>query len=581
MINYNFLEGNNNRNQIFADNPAFVAELQNITKFYKFFEGRPEGVFDDPDIEALPADGALWAIKRDKYEATRQIRNECKKLLMKQARFMFGTAPTIEMKPYNGKEDSKVAEDKRSLIDSIFENINMWGKTYTAFLDATIGKRVLAVLQLNKHNPARPIDIKYYPVYNFTYTYDPFNPEVLSKVQIVYQDESTLGAYAENQIWYRTTYEMRPVLNGNPADATNVVRHCFCKQETLDGNNVVLYDTVNLGYDSLSGEPLTEKVELVKEWDTELPIIPAYVILNDPLTGDTKGSSDVKDMIDMTTSYNRVNSDYHDALKYKMFEPVIFTDADQDDIDKMGKITPNGVYNIHSDPESSGAGTEGGGGTATTIQASATFNWQPAAEAYLSRLKIDMYELMDQPTPDQLKDVPSSKALKFLFFDLMGRCNGKWKEWYPFLKWLIDAICGMIVQFNLYPEKDGARLAAVQTNLVITQNFPIPEDEQEKRQIDRDDVNANVMSHKTYIKKYGTVEDEQAEWAEILKEQEELDSTANLVGLTDQTVGDTDDEDDNTNNDEGNEGNDEEDNTNENNNEENNNDESNNSEQNS
>lgn len=574
MSYYSFMEQDAQGHQIFADNPAFVKELRVISKFYEYFEGRPEDVFDNDLAESLPEAGALWPVKRDKYDASRQVRNMTKKLLVKQARFMFGTAPTIEMKPYNGKQDSQKAEDKRSLIDSIFEDINMWGKTYTAFLDSTIGKRVLAVLMINRANPTRPLDVRYYPVYNFTYTYDPFNPELLNKVQIVYQDESTIGAGADNQIWYRTTYEMRYTqteVNG----VTNSTGTCWCKQETLDGNNVILYDVVENGRDSLTGEPILEKVNKVVEWNTELPVIPAYVILNEPLTGDTLGKSDLKDMMDMATSYNKVNSDYADALKYKMFEPTIFTNADQDDIDNMGKITPNGVYNIHVDPASND-GTEGSTGNVVSVQSSATFNWQPAAESYLSRLKIDLHELMDQPTPDQLKDVPSSKALKFLFFDLMSRCNGKWKQWYPFLKWLIDVMCGAIAQFNLFPEKDGVALATVQTNLVITQNFPIPEDEQERRQIDRDDVNANVMSHKTYIKKYGTVEDEQAEWADILKEQEELDSTANLVGLTDQTVGETGyDEDDNTNNNEDNEGN-EDDNTNE-----NNNDESNNSEQNS
>ena len=51
-----------------------------------------------------------------------------------------------------------------------------------------------------------------------------------------------------------------------------------------------------------------------------------------------------------------------------------------------------------------------------------------------------MYEIMDQPLPEHLADVPSAKALGFLFFDLKARCEFKWKDWDPVIKWVIEMI---------------------------------------------------------------------------------------------------------------------------------------------
>lgn len=530
---------NNNLYGINASNPEFVKELDFIRKYYKFYEGRIEGRQDedDPDLIVLEAEGQLWKVTRDKYEATRQVRNLTKKLINRQARFMFSTPPTLQFKPYGTETDPNAkllakqkAEDKRALIDRIFEDTDFWPTTQTAFLDCTIGKRVLLLIDMDKTDTAQPLNFRYFTAEQFTYAYDPIKPKRLKKVQIVYQDESTIGALSDNQIWYRITYEMRTnqtrfdIATGAPIqDAT-----CWCVYEELNGNNVIIQDSVVTGYDEVQGTDITQNVERKREWNTELSEIPAYVVLNDPLTGETKGRSDVKDLMDMAMSYNRKCTDYNDALTYKLFEPLIVIDADQDDITDL-KVTPNAVINIHTDPAALGEGSDGSGHIAN-VAAKATFNWQPAADAYLDRLKNDLYEFMDQPLPSQVKDIPSAKAMRFLFYDLMGRCDTKWLTWEPCIKWVINFIIKAIEDFNLYPDLKATELVNIDTNIIIQHNYPIPEDAEVTKATAISEVQANVMSHKEYISQFGNVEDEDAEWQQIMNEMDSMNQS-NSIGM--------------------------------------------------
>ena len=61
----------------------FAKELQEVKKYYEFYEGRPETIEDDTEDER----GQLWKVKTDDYKPTREIRNITKKLMKKQKRF--------------------------------------------------------------------------------------------------------------------------------------------------------------------------------------------------------------------------------------------------------------------------------------------------------------------------------------------------------------------------------------------------------------------------------------------------------------------------------------------------------------
>lgn len=491
---------------IHAKNAEYIKEVKEVINFYEFYDGKPDNF---KEVDSSTDYGQMWAVPDDlDYKPTREIRNHTKKLIDKQARFMFGVPPTITMKPFD-RNQKDLAEEKRAIIDKILDDADFWGATGTAFLDATIGKRVLLTVVAN---PGEPIQFRYFKMSEFTYTVDPNDCNKLESVEICYQDECTIGKLVQEERWHRWKYEMR---NGA----------CWCIYEIIDGLGNETYierPMIDENGNELEGE--LEKVPLKQEFNTKFSQLPCRVIKNGGLTGDTQGTSDVKDLIDLAVAYNRVNSDYRDALRFKMFEQPVFIDADSNELSKI-KIAPNAIIDLKTDPAiGDGTGT-GRSAQATTL--SSSFNFTVAADSYLERLKKDMYELMDQPLPEQLASVPSAKALRFMFFDLMARCEEKWRDWEPAIKWLVKIIEEACFLCNLYPEMKAKTVMQTVTNVVITHNYPIPEDEETAKDIAIKEVQANVMSHKTYIRKYGDVEDEQGEWEEIMEEMDELNNSSN------------------------------------------------------
>lgn len=559
---------NANQFGIHSTNIGFVNECNTVRKFYEFYDGRRDGEIK-PGEEPY---GQEWKKPEGlDYEPTQEIRNVVKKLIDKQARFMFSVPPSLSCKPKNiavpvptgdetvdnaNKEAMKKtvadAEDKRQLIDDILTRGEFWNQTLTAFKDCTIGKRVLLTIQAN---PGEQIRFRYFTMPEFQYQLDPKDIRKLKQVSIVYQDERTRGMLAVKQIWYKWTYEMRTRMTQVTDEEGNVTEipvegaeaTCWYKKETVDGNNTPIVEPVELENldnttDYLTGEQPKEVAypDNIDWTDTRLPEIPCRIILNGGLTGDIWGTSDVKELMDMANSYNRVNSDFRDALRFKMFEQPVFVDADSDSI-KTAKIAPNSVIDLKTDPT-----LDNGEGTSRSAQAfmlSSSFPFVQAADSYLDRLKKDMYEHMDQPLPEEIKSVPSAKAMKFMFQDLVGRCEEKWAtSWDGAINWAIEFICLAIRMFNLYQEERGIMLANVVTSNVLTHNYPIPEDEQEKKTIAIQEVEAKVKSHKTYIREFGDVEDEDMEWTEIMDEDGKMNESVNAGFMTPIQSGDEEDQ---------------------------------------
>ena len=549
---------NANQFGVHSTNLSFVTECNTVRKFYEFYDGKS-------DQEKKPGEdpyGQEWKKPEGlDYEPTMEIRNIVKKLIDKQARFMFSVPPSLSCKPKNvtapqitgnkvvddaGKELMKKAiadaEDKRQLVDDIFTAGDFWKQTLTAFKDCTIGKRVLLTIQAN---PGEPIRFRYFTMPEFQYELDPKDITKLKRVSIVYQDERTRGMLAAKQVWYKWTYEMRTQTVDQTDEEGNVVQvpvegaeaTCWYKKETVDGNNTQVTEPVeleNLDNTSayLAGEQPKEMAypDNIDWTDTRLSELPCRIILNGGLTGDIWGTSDVKELMDMANSYNRVNSDFRDALRFKMFEQPVFVDADTRSI-KDAKIAPNAIIDLKTDPV-----LDNGEGTSRAAQAfmlSSTFNFVQAADSYLDRLKKDMYEHMDQPLPEEIKSVPSAKAMRFMFQDLVGRCEEKWATgWDSAVAWAIQFMCEAIRMFNLYPEQRGVALANTATTDVLTHKYPIPEDETEKKTIALQEVETKVKSHKTYIREFGDVEDEEIEWMEIMDEDGKMNESVNAGFMT-------------------------------------------------
>lgn len=493
----------------------FAKELQEVKKYYEFYEGRPETIEDDTEDER----GQLWKVKTDDYKPTREIRNITKKLMKKQKRFMTAVKPDFIIKSIDGADVERV-DNKKAIINKILNEGKFWNKFSKAFLDCTIGKRVMLCLITDIDDKGnvlseKPIRFRFYTMPEFTYEYDPNDCDKLIKVQIAYQDETTIGKLQTEQRWHKWIYEMR----GN---------ECWATYQVVDGINTQAYiETVNE-----NGEK--EKEEIKQDWNTGLNQLPCKIIFNDGLTGDVRGHSDIKDLMDMAMDYNRTISDYRDALKFKMFEQDVFVNADPNSIAGI-KIAPGSIIDLKGDQSLT---IDGNIPTPTYGKLTSAFNFQTAADSYLTGLKKDMYELMDQPLPESLVNVASGKALRMLNDDLIGRCEEKWQEWDDAFRWLIDIIIETVNKGNLYRDVENIEDLNLNTSLEFYHNYPIPDDETETKELAMKEVEANVRSHQSYIRDFGEAQEADKEFEEILDEQDKLNMTLNSSsGLDDFNAG--------------------------------------------
>ena len=512
---------------LYSNDRRFIEELREVKQYYEFYEGRvwtPEDDFNDDR-------GQLWRVKERDYKPTREIRNITKKLMKKQKRFMTAVQPDIVLSSVDDTDKDRI-EDKRILLDRILDDGKFWNKFSKAFLDCTIGKRVLLVMSIDEEDECCPIKFRFYTMPEFTYEYDPNDSDKLLKVQIAYQDKDTVGKIQQEQRWHKWIYEMRE--DG----------YCWCTYEIVDGTNTIAFVEVPVSpqiNEEVEGE--TTQVELHEEWNTGLTQLPCKVIFNDGLTGDIRGASDVKDLMDMATDYNRTVSDYRDALRFKMFEQPVFIDADSTSLQNI-KIAPNAIIDLKSDP------TLGDGSSSSSIakaqMLSSTFNFQAAADAYLERLKKDMYECMDQPLPESLVNVASGKALRMLNDDLISRCEEKWQEWDEAILWLLDLIETVVVEGGYYKDLPNIECMSLETTCVLNHNYPIPDDEVETKEIAIKEVEAQVRSHQSYIREFGSQNEADKEFEEILEEVDMINQSNNAMAGLDgmDGAGQMDNEDD-------------------------------------
>jgi len=514
-----------------AQNAKFKQELQEVEKYYQYFDG-----FDVNNLDSNY--GQTWKIDVDglDYVPTREIRNYIKQLVRKQSRFMMGTSPELTFNAIqSGQEEA--AENKRILFESILEQNKFWSKAANALVDATVGKRVLMAVIANE---GEPIDVRFYPMPQFTYIVDPRNTSRLLSVDIVYQDERTKGMKTDAQLWHHYRYEMKsgPSDSGIEEALENKEEQCWLTYALTDGESNQIYvakdgsttikkvDAKLVTIEDNMGNPIEVPLAVTESAPTGLSQIPCRVILNEPLTNDIYGSSDVKDLITIADNHNRTISDLRDALKFKMFEQPVIIDASSASLKGM-KIAPNAVVDLKSDPSSNVGGT--GGKQAQVTNISGSFNFLPATQYYLDEAKRAMYELMDQPLPEKVQSAPSGIAMQFLFYDLMSRCDSKWVEWDSAVQWLVNMLEEVLAKVNVTTEELPENILnsyTTVTTLSIEHKYPLPSDEAAARQVAISEVQNNVRSHQSYIEEFSKKEKADKEWQRILEEQADLDEVS-------------------------------------------------------
>jgi hypothetical protein len=446
----------------------------------KFIKAELEGIFGDCVIRDLKeiidlyrqydGSGQDWEVKQNlDYKPSKSRTNIIKKLIKEEARFMFSRSPEIRIEAIDKQKDGEKAEKLNHIINKILKENNFGDKLLKGARDCFIGKRVALKLSADETR-VKPL---FRPSMEFIFDTDPEDSDRLIKVIFFYQQNDSIDK-KDQRIWKQKYW----IENGQ----------CYLTEAVYDGHARVI-DIIK------ENEPLN------------IDFIPVKVIINDGLTGDLIGESDVTEIEENQEAYNHLKSDDLDALKFNMFPIKLGKNLSEATTEKLS-IAPNAFVDGQSENEDRDCDL-------SVVES--TFNYETKYLESINRAKNDMYELLNVPNVslEQLKGLmQSGKSMKALYWNLITRCNEKWTVWHCALEWMIESILKM---HKVYVEKSIDLDFDYAINITLL--YSLPEDDQAEKQNDLAEVNANVRSKKSYIQKWSIADDADAELEQIAKEQ--------------------------------------------------------------
>lgn len=418
-------------------------------------------------------------------------------IVNKEARFLFANPVTINLNidDVSGefKQENVVLQN---YLDKVFKKNNLQGKLLKAAKDCLIGKRVGIVLNFNENG----ISITFLKSTEFIFESSSKGVEDLTKF-ISFYNMNTNTNKAE-QRWFKKTYTM-------------INNECYVED--------IIYDGL--------GEIVEEVTPLRK---TKFNKIPAAVILNDGLTGDNKGTSELSYLFDYESLYSMLSNGDVDAER-KSMNPIRYTiDASQGSTSNLSS-SAGSYWDLQSDESKS----EYSPARAGILESS--MNYSAALKATLDRVENQMYAEVDVPNINSEKlqgTITSGKTLQALYWDLTVRCDEKMLAWKYALEYIVDCI---IEGGKLYPDSKSKYtnitvLPDIEYDLTITNNYPLPEDEAEEKAMDLAEINANTMSRKSYLKKWRNLNDKEAdEEINQIKKEMDLFENSQMTNAIDQT----------------------------------------------
>ena len=443
-----------------------VKEMNQIIKLYDIYEGS----------------GQDWVTDEQDYIPSKKRTNYIKKLIKEESRFMFGKSPIFTVKVEDDNLETQVGEIN-SYIQTVLKNNLFEDKIIKGARDCFIGKRV--AIKLHADTVTKSIRIMFVPSLEFVY--EPFEDKVDELKKIIFFHQMNQEQDKSKQVIWKQKYEI-------------VEGKCILNEGFYNGNGDLL-------------ESLATNVDL------KLTGIPAYVILNDGLSGDLKGESDVEEIFENGMAYNKLASEDLDALKKGMNRIIYGTDVDPKASEKF-KLKPGAYWDVATDLASDGK-------QATIGTIDTDFNYDARMENTLNRIKTDMYEVLNIPminNQDLKGMMTSGKSMKALYWQLITRCEEKMQSWRPALEWMIKAILEMTEVYSI------ENLPKLENFIIEVENrYPLQENEDEEMVLDLQKVNAQTMSRKTFIKKWANVADDIAdeELKQIQLEKQLLEDSYN------------------------------------------------------
>lgn len=452
----------------------FNAEITEIMGYYQAYQKGAEFSTEGTNGDYVPSDTRYRKIKD---------------LIDKEARFLFSIPPTFTVNPNAtgiSEQEREANTQLNSFLITVLNKIQFNSDLVKSAKDCFIGKRVACMLNFNE---TEGISATFLNATEFLYQ---FKGKELQKIVAIFiiQDSSNKA----DQIIKKKIYEM-----GEDG---------FCYVE----------EALYTGTGQLKEEGRLERTR------TLFQRIPAVVILNDGLTSDARGSSDVETLLEYEGTYSKLANSDIDSER-KSMNPIRYAIDASDNSTKNLSSSPGSFWDIQSNQQGSDPKN------ASVGMLEAGMNYANALKITLDRIENTMFSQLEIPNINSEKlqgVITSGKALKALYWSLIVRCNEKMLIWGPALQYIADII---LEGAKLYPESARVMTDIEVPDIVyevqVENNYPLPEDEVEEKTMDLAEVSAQTMSRKAYMKKWRNLTDEevQAELQQIALERQMLEDS--------------------------------------------------------
>ena len=463
-------------------NQDYVNEVKEIIDLYDAYEKGVEFATEGTNGEYTPS--------QVKFKKASSILN-------KEARFLFANPPTfnVNMDDMDGseKEQNTIVQD---FLDNVLEKNHFNAQIIKAVKDCFIGKRCACVLNFN--DKSQEISLMFLNSLEFIYKMSDSNPNRLEKF-ICFSCKSNTDDKTQ-QVWLKKTYSL-------------VNEKVYVSEFYYDGLGNVLND-----YGSIDN------------METLFTDIPAVVILNDGLIADLKGKSELTDLLDEESQYSKLaNADID--IERKSMNPVAYAIDASTESTKSLTRAPGAFWDLQTDYTSPSDNPS----QAQVGLLEPSMNYSNALKTTLDRIENDMYAQVDVPNINNEKlmgMITSGKTIRALYWGLVVRCDEKMLTWGPALKYIAEKIIeGGRYYPNCIVKYSNESIPEIDLNLLVENNYPLPEDVQEEKAQDITEVDAKLMSKKAYLKKWRNLSDKESEeeLMQIKKEQDLFDNS--FVGI--------------------------------------------------
>lgn len=458
-------------------------ELTQICKYYKVYKKGANFTVEGTNGDYIPA--------KLRYKMAASLIN-------KEARFLFAEPPDITVEPKG--DVGKITEDAKNaltimndLVKTILDKNKFEEALIKAAKDCFIGKRVAGLVNFNEDDG---VTVTFLPSTQFIYDTKIGNPNILTKFVcfIIVKDSITL---TEKRIFKK-------------------------KFELVD--NVVYLEEVL--YDGAGKE-----LEIITEYqETLIPMIPASIFINDGLTGEELGESEIEILRDYEEWYSKLSNADIDAERKSMNPTKYVVDMESNSTKKLSTAA-GALWDLGSDQNLDKPAPQVG-----ILEPG--MNYSDALKTSLDRIKTIGYEQIDMPniTLESLQGaITSGKSLKAIYWPLIVRCKEKMKMWGPQLRQLVNIIIqGSMVYPGCIVNYTNDTVTAVDYEIKIEQNTPLPEDEIEEKNMDLSEVESKTMSRKAYMKKWrGLTDDEVQEELEQIALERQMIEDSSFAGGAD------------------------------------------------